>query len=102
VRGEVWIVDLGYQGKIRPCVVISQEPEDIDRDLRTVAPFTTQPRRSRFEVPLDVPALSREKSVVDAQNLMTTTSSKFLRKVGRLSGVQLDEVCAAARAWLEL
>lgn len=30
-RGEVWLVDLGYAAKTRPCLVFSIESEDTDR-----------------------------------------------------------------------
>ena len=39
-RGEVWLVDLGYAAKTRPCLVFSVEAEDTDRALTTV--FRTQ------------------------------------------------------------
>jgi mRNA interferase MazF len=49
-RGEVWIVDLGLAAKVRPCLVLSIPSEDEDRALVTLAPHTTSPRGSRFEV----------------------------------------------------
>jgi mRNA interferase MazF len=29
-RGEVWLVDLGYAAKVRPCLVVSISAEDED------------------------------------------------------------------------
>ena len=49
LRGEVWIVDLGIVGKIRPCVVVSVPILDEDRALIAIIPHTTQPRGTRFE-----------------------------------------------------
>ena len=40
-RGEVWLVDLGYAAKVRPCLVFSIETEDADRALTTVIAHTT-------------------------------------------------------------
>lgn len=52
-RGEVWLVDLGMAAKVRPALVISDEPvADEDRALVTWVPHTTSPRQSRFEVGL--------------------------------------------------
>ncbi|MFN6568585.1 type II toxin-antitoxin system PemK/MazF family toxin [Dendronalium sp. ChiSLP03b] len=44
VRGEVWLVDLGYVAKVRPCLVISLPVIDRDRALSTLIPHTTSPR----------------------------------------------------------
>jgi mRNA interferase MazF len=49
-RGEVWIVDRGYTGKKRPCLVLSVPFGDVDRALVTVVVHTTSVRRSDFEV----------------------------------------------------
>ncbi|MEQ8468406.1 MAG: type II toxin-antitoxin system PemK/MazF family toxin [Coleofasciculus sp. E1-EBD-02] len=49
-RGEVWLVDLGYVAKVRPCLVVSIPTLNQDRALVTLVPHTTSPRGSRFEV----------------------------------------------------
>ena len=52
-RGEVWLVDLGYAAKTRPCLVFSIEAEDTDRALTMVVLHTTSVRGTRrFEVSL--------------------------------------------------
>lgn len=48
--GEVYIVDLGLEGKVRPVVVISREDADAPRALSVVGPLTSQYRGSRYEV----------------------------------------------------
>ena len=45
-RGEVWLVDLGYAAKARPCLVFSIAAEDTDRALTTVVPHTTSVERA--------------------------------------------------------
>ncbi len=32
-RGEIWLVDLGYAAKVRPCLVLSISAADEDRAL---------------------------------------------------------------------
>lgn len=54
LRGEIWLVDLGYTAKVRPCLVISLPILDQDRALVTLIPHTTSARGSRFEVNLTV------------------------------------------------
>ena len=48
-RGEVWLVDLGLAAKVRPALVVSVPPGDVDRALVTIVPHTTSLRNSRFE-----------------------------------------------------
>jgi mRNA interferase MazF len=48
--GDVFIVDLGFDGKVRPVVVVSREDPDAPRALSVVVPLTSQFRGSRYEV----------------------------------------------------
>jgi hypothetical protein len=41
-RGEVWLVDLGYVAKVRPCLVMSIPVEDEDRALVTLVGTSQQ------------------------------------------------------------
>jgi len=50
--GQVYWVDLGISGKVRPMVVVSREDEDAPRALSLCAPITTSSRNSRYEVAL--------------------------------------------------
>ncbi len=40
-RGELWLVDLGYVAKIRPCLVLNIPIDDRDRAISTIIPHTT-------------------------------------------------------------
>jgi mRNA interferase MazF len=99
-RGEVWLVDLGYVAKVRPCLVLSVPAQDQDRALVTLVAHTTSPRGSRFEVQITTNFL--RPGVFDAQNLVTIPRVKLLRKLGVLSSTQLSAVESAVRAWLAL
>jgi mRNA interferase MazF len=79
-RGEVWLVDLGYAAKVRPCLVLSIPASDKDRALATLVPHTTSTRGSRFEVSVKVPFL--REGAFDIQNLVTIPHAKLIRKVG--------------------
>lgn len=48
--GEVYIVDLGFEGKVRPVVIISREDPEAPRALSIVVPLTKENRGSRYEV----------------------------------------------------
>ena len=75
-RGEVWLVDLGYTAKVRPCLIISIPPLEQDRALVTVIPHTTSSRGSRFEVEVKVNFL--RVGFFDVQNIITISHAKLL------------------------
>lgn len=100
-RGEVWLVDLGYAAKTRPCLVLSVPAMDTDRALVTVIPHTTSPRGTRFEVAISAPFLARH-GVFDAQNPISATHAKLVRHLGDLSMDQLRQIEDAVRFWLGL
>ena len=99
-RGEVWIVDLGYVAKVRPCLVVSIPALMKDRALATLIPHTTNPRGSRFEV--NVRARFLKKGVFDVQNLISIPHVKLLRKLGKLSPEQLIHIDKTLIFWLGL
>ena len=81
-RGEVWIVDLGFAAKTRPCVAVSVPASDDDRALVTLVPHTTSARGSCFEVEVKTSYLLP--GVFDAQNLVTIPHAKLIRRLGIL------------------
>lgn len=97
-RGEVWLVDLGYAAKVRPCLALSVPADDVDRALVTLVAHTTSPRNSRFEVSSHVDFLKA--GVFDAQNLVTIPTAKLLRRLGNLPVEQMREVENTVLAWL--
>ncbi|BAU14097.1 hypothetical protein LEP3755_46420 [Leptolyngbya sp. NIES-3755] len=99
-RGEVWLVDLGYVAKVRPCLVISIPIEDDDRAVVTLVAHTTRPRDSRFEVNIEVRFL--RPGVFDAQNLVTVPDVKLIKRLGVLTAEQLAQVEESVRFWLGL
>jgi mRNA interferase MazF len=99
-RGQVWLVDLGYAAKIRPAVIISVEPLDTDRALITLVPHTTSLRGSQFEIPTSEKFL--HPGAFDAQNLITVSNAKLVRKLGQLSSSTLKDVLEAVKRWLAM
>lgn len=45
--GEVWLVDLGFAAKVRPCLVLSGYPADNELALLVIVPHTTAVRGNR-------------------------------------------------------
>jgi mRNA interferase MazF len=99
-RGEVWLVDLGYAAKVRPCLVLSIPVLDEDRALATLVAHTTSSRSSRFEINANVKFL--RPGVFDAQNLVTIPLAKLIRKLGILAPEQLIAVESTVKFWLGL
>ncbi len=99
-RAEIWLVDLGYAAKVRPCLVVSIGANDEDRALATLVPHTTSLRDSRFEVRLKVRFL--REGGFDVQNLVTVPHAKLIRKLGTLQDAQLAEIDDRLRFWLGL
>jgi mRNA interferase MazF len=99
-RGQVWLVDLGFAAKTRPAVIISIEPLDTERALITLVPHTTSTRGTRFEIATTERFL--KSGAFDAQNLITVSNAKLIRKLGQLSDPSFDEVVDAVKNWLGL
>lgn len=99
-RGEVWLVDLGYVAKVRPCLVVSIPVLEEDRALVTLIAHTTSPRGSRFEVNVEVNFLRT--GVFDVQNIVTVPQAKLIRKLGSLTIEQLSAIEEVIRLWLGL
>ncbi len=99
-RGEVWLVDLGYVAKVRPCLVVSIPIIKEDRALVTLIAHTTSPRGSRFEVGIEVHFLRA--GVFDVQNIVTVPLAKLIRKLGGLTKEQLSAVEDLISLWLGL
>jgi mRNA interferase MazF len=55
--GEVWQVDLGMAGKVRPCLLLTSLPEEDELALVTILPHTTALRGNRCELSIPKPFL---------------------------------------------
>jgi len=48
--GEVFMLDLGFQGKTRPVVIVSREDSQAPRALSVFVPLTKESRGGKYEV----------------------------------------------------
>ena len=95
VRGEVWLFDLGMEGKVRPALVVSAAYGDLDRALVTIVPHTTSLRGSSFEIFVKTPFLKPGAFLV--QNVATYPSIRAIRRLGVLTQAQFNEVFSGFR-----
>jgi mRNA interferase MazF len=100
--GELYLVDLGMVGKVRPAVVISREDPESPRALAICAPLTTQDRGSAYEVALGKLKFLDKESWINVQGLMSVGHEKLIRKLGRITTPQMEQVKAALRYALDL
>jgi mRNA-degrading endonuclease toxin of MazEF toxin-antitoxin module len=99
-RGEVWLADLGYAGKVRPVLILSVAPGDADRALVTYVIRTTTIRGTAYEVPHT--ARGMKPGAFDTQGLGTTDFSRFIRRLGSVEAETLHIIEEHVRAWLGL
>lgn len=99
-RAEVWLVDLGYVAKTRPCLILSVPALDADRALITILPHTTSTRGNQYEVPVQVHFL--RPGAFNAQDIQTHPHAKFIKKLGELTADQMQSVEDAVCDWLGL
>jgi mRNA interferase MazF len=99
-RGEVWLADLGYAAKTRPCLVLSVPPDPQDRVLFTLVPHTTSVQGTRFEVV--VPKRFLTSGAFNAQGLVTVARGAIIRKLGDLQPDEMALAEDAVKRWLGL
>jgi mRNA interferase MazF len=89
-RGEIWLVDLGYLGKVRPVTVLSIPFLANERTLCIVMPHTTSLVGTRFEVRVNHAALG--KGAFDVQQTAAVQAAKFVRRLGVLDLARLRAI----------
>jgi len=97
-RGEVWLFDLGMEGKVRPALVVSVPFGDSDRTLVTIVPHTTSLRGSQFEIAAQTTFLKPGAFLV--QSVATYPNVRAIRKLGVLQNGQFESVFHGLLRWL--
>ena len=85
--GEVWQVDLGLAGKVRPCLLLTSFPNDDELALVTLVPHTTALRGNRWEVNIPKPFL--KSGAFHLQQIQSVPTVRLMRKLGALSDEEL-------------
>mgnify|MGYP003574953059 CR=1 FL=1 len=100
--GEVYIVDMGYQGKVRPVVILSRADPEAPRAVCVVVPLTTENRGSRYEVPMPKVPWLKHQSFANVQALAAYGHHELLEKRGRFDASAVASIKEAVRWALEL
>ena len=83
IPGDVYLVDMGYEGKTRPVVIVSRRDDNAPRALSIVVPLTTQNRGSRYEVAMPRVPWLRRLSFANVQAIIAYENHELLEKRGR-------------------
>ena len=86
--GEVWLVDLGFTAKVRPCLVLSDYPQLDELALLIIVPHTTAVRGNRWEYSCHKPFL--DEGVFHLQQIQPVSLVRLVRKLGRLEPAEFD------------
>lgn len=82
-RGEVWLIDFGIAAKVRPALLLTDEPADNELDLFTVLLHTTSTRGNPWELVIPKPFL--KPGAFHLQQVQTISGAKLIRRLGYLT-----------------
>jgi len=91
--GDVVLVDLGYLGKVRPCLILAPYP-DSQHSQTIVAPLTTESRGGEAEIGFPKPRWLDEPCVVNLAGLAGVERAKIKRQLGVFPAEKLKEAKA--------
>src|SRR2546428_13717684 len=93
--GEIWMADFGMAAKVRPALILTGEPAADELDLVTVLLHTTALRGNRWELTIEKPFL--KSGAFHLQQVQTISTVKLERRLGVLSGEEMDRVRTALK-----
>ncbi len=99
--GEVYWVDLGLAGKVRPLMVVSRYDPEAPRAVAVCVPLTTEIKGGSYEVPLPrvrwLPGALE--GVANVQGITAVEHDRLARKAGRFDPPIVQNVRKAV-AWM--
>jgi len=94
-RGDVWLTNMGIAGKVRPCLLLTDHPQDDELALITVLPHTTALRGNRWEV--EIPKSFLKPGAFHLQQIQSLSLARLVRILGRLDDFEMDVISARLR-----
>jgi mRNA interferase MazF len=91
-RGEIWQVDMGIAGKVRPCLLLTDYPANDELALVTVVPHTTALRGNEWEVA--IPKLFLKEGAFHIQQVQSISLPKLMRRLGSLTHEEWNLIAA--------
>jgi mRNA interferase MazF len=96
-RGDVRLYRFASPDKNRPVVVLTRDSAISYLSTVSVAPITSTIRGVPSEVVLGVDDGMKALCAVNLHNTITVSQARLGKRVARLSGPRMDEICAALR-----
>jgi mRNA interferase MazF len=100
--GEVYMLDLGYEGKVRPIVIMSREDPQAPRALALFVPLTKESRGSRYEVTMPRVPWLKLQSYANVQALGVAEHHELKDRRGRFDLPTVAKIKDAIRWALDL
>jgi mRNA interferase MazF len=95
--GEVWMVDMGMVGKVRPAVVVLDDSVPVERAIIVHVPVTSKNRGSELEVSLGHLRFLTPESVANVQGIGSLPRTRFERRLGVLPSADLGRIRGALK-----
>src|SRR5450631_4524135 len=92
-RGEAWMIDFGLAAKVRPALLLTDDPAEDELDLVTVLLHTTALRGNRWE--LNIPKPFLKPGAFHLQQIQTVPTIKLERRLGSLTSDEMKLVLTA-------
>lgn len=96
-RGDVRLYRFASPAKRRPVVVLTRDSAIAYLPTVSVAPITSTIRGVPSEVLLGEDDGMKESCAVNLHNTITVSQQRLGRRVARLGGLRMSEICAALR-----
>lgn len=89
-RGEIWTVDMGIAGKVRPCLLLTDYPRDDELAMITILPHTTALKGNRWEMAIPKPFL--KSGAFHFQQIQSVSVAYLMRRIGALTHEEMKQV----------
>ena len=100
--GEVFMLDLGFQGKTRPVVMVSREDANAPRALSVFVPLTKENRGGNYEVAMPRVPWLKLQSYANVLGMGSAEWHELTDRRGRFDAVTMAKIQDAIRWTLEL
>ena len=100
--GDVFMLDLGFQGKTRPVVIVSREDPSAPRALSVFVPLTKERRGGKYEVTLPRVPWLKLQSYANVLGMGAVEWHELTDRRGRFDVATMTEIKDAIRWMLDL
>ena len=96
------MLDLGYEGKVRPVVILSREDAEAPRALALFVPLTKQSHDSRYEVTMPRVPWLKLQSYANVQAISWAEYHELTDRRGRFEPAVVEQIKDAIRFAFDL